>query len=335
MITKAMIMAAGVGSRLEPLTLTVPKPLVKIANVPVMDILLCNLKKYGISGVIANTYYLAEQIIERYSNKKTIDIDFSYIKEENLSGTAGGLKQCQHFFEEDESFLVVSADGLFDIDLKKVFESHKKSGAIATIVAKNIDKKEVSKFGVIVCDDENYVKEFQEKPALEDAKSTLINTGIYVFDYRIFDYIPENQFFDFAKNVFPALMGDNEKINVYQTDEYWCDMGSIEQYKQTHHDIFNGFLNFENLKFENNLICGQNSKINSSVKLSGNNVIGNNCIIEKNVVLENSIIYDNVKIGANTVIKNSIIAENSSVLGKFNDKIIEANTILEKILEVV
>lgn len=334
MITKAMVMAAGVGSRLEPLTLTTPKPLIKIANVPVMDILLCNLKKYGISSVIANTYYLAEQIIERYSERKIIDIDFSYIKEENLSGTAGGLKQCQYFFNKDESFLVVSADGLFDIDLKKVFESHKKSAAIATIVAKNVDKKEVSKFGVIVCDDENYVKEFQEKPALEDAKSTLINTGIYVFDYRIFDYIPENQFFDFAKNVFPALMGDNQKINVYETEEYWCDIGSIEQYKQTHVDIFAKKVNIDNIIAEN-IIRGETSEIDKSVSLVGYNTVGSNCVIEKNVILENSIIYDNVQIKANSVVKNTVVAENVRLSGIFTDEIIEANTVDEKILEVV
>ena len=120
MIKKAMVMAAGVGSRLEPLTLTTPKPLINVANIPVMDILLSNLKKYGINDVIANTHYLAEQIIERYSNKKTININFSYIKEDDLSGTAGGLKKCQHFFDEGEDFLVTSADGLFNIDLNSV-----------------------------------------------------------------------------------------------------------------------------------------------------------------------------------------------------------------------
>lgn len=335
MITKAMVMAAGVGSRLEPLTLTTPKPLIKISNIPVMDILLCNLKRYGISDVIANTYYLAEQIIERYSNRKTIDVNFSYIKEENLSGTAGGLKQCQYFFNEDEDFLVVSADGLFDINLEKIFQNHQKSGAIATIVAKNVDKKDVSNFGVIVCDEKNFVKEFQEKPSLEEAKSTLINTGIYIFNYKIFDYIPKNQFFDFAKNVFPALMENNEKINVYQTGEYWCDIGSIEQYKQTHNDILNGIIKIDNIQIDKNLICGRNSQIEKSSKLIGNNVIGNNCIIEKNVILENSIIYDNVKICANAIIKNSIIAENSKISGDINNQIIEAKTVLEKTLEVV
>ena len=339
MIKKAMVMAAGMGSRLEPLTLNTPKPLIKIANIPVMDILLKNLKKYGITDVIANTYYLSEQIIERYAENKAVNINFSYIKEDELSGTAGGLKKCQHFFDDGENFLVTSADGFFDIDLSKVFEAHTKSGAIATIVAKDIHIDDVSNFGVIVCDENSYVKEFQEKPSKEEAKSTLINTGIYVFNYKIFDYIPANTFFDFAKNVFPSLMQNNEKINVYKTNEYWCDIGTIGQYIQTHKDIFNGVIKIEDTKIENfyssKLILGNKPIISSSTKLVGDNTIGNNCIFEENTTIENSIIYDNVKIIKNSTVKNSIIAENSIISGNITDKVIGANSILEHTLEEV
>ena len=339
MITKAMVMAAGMGSRLEPLTLSVPKPLIKIANVPVMDILLNNLKKIGINDVIANTYYLSEQIIERYNAKRAVDINFSYVKEDELSGTAGGLKKCQHFFDEGEDFLVTSADGFFDIDLKKVFDSHKKSGAIATIVSKNVPEDEVSNFGVIVCDDNSFVSEFQEKPTKEEAKSTLVNTGIYVFNYKIFDYIPANTFYDFAKNVFPSLMTDNQKINVYQTNEYWCDIGTIGQYRQTHKDLFNNVINVDDVKikdfYNSKLISGKNEKISRSTQFRGNNVIGNNCIFEDDVQIENSVIYDNVKIIKNSVIKNSIIAENSIISGNIDNKVIGANSILEYTLEEV
>ena len=339
MIKKAMVMAAGMGSRLEPLTLSVPKPLIKIANIPVMDILLSNLKKVGIDSVIANTYYLSEQIVERYHTQNAANINFSYVKEDELSGTAGGLKRCQYFFDEGEDFLVTSADGFFDIDLKKVFDAHKKSGAIATIVAKDVHIDEVSNFGVIVCDDDSFVSEFQEKPSKEEAKSTLVNTGIYVFNYKIFDYIPSNTFYDFAKNVFPSLMNDNQKINVYQTNEYWCDIGTIGQYIQTHKDVFNNVVKIDGVDIKNfynsRLIIGDNEKISLSSQFKGNNVIGSNCIFENDVQIENSIIYDNVKIIKNSVIKNSIIAENSIISGTWEDKVIAANSILEKTLEEV
>ena len=138
-ITKAMVMSAGMGSRLEPLTLQVPKPLVPVCNRPVMDILFESLAQIGINDVVCNTYYLAEQIINRYKSND-LGIKFNYITEDTLSGTAGGLKKCQFFFDEGEDFVVLSADGLTNADIKKGIEIHKKSGAIATIGVKIIPK---------------------------------------------------------------------------------------------------------------------------------------------------------------------------------------------------
>jgi mannose-1-phosphate guanylyltransferase len=131
-VTKAMIMAAGVGSRLDPLTKELPKPLVPITNKPVMDILLENLSSIGITKVIANTYYHADKIIDRYSNNN-FGIDFSYITEQDLSGTAGGLKKCQYFFDKGETFVVLSGDGLTNADIQKGIKLHQNSNAIATI----------------------------------------------------------------------------------------------------------------------------------------------------------------------------------------------------------
>ena len=142
---KAMIMSAGIGSRLEPLTLSVPKPLIPIANKPVMDILFENLSSIGIKDVICNTYYLADMIINRYKNNN-YGINFNYIKEDSLSGTAGGVKKCQFFFDKCKTFIVLSADGLTNADILKGIEIHKKSNAIATIGIKEIPHEEVSHY---------------------------------------------------------------------------------------------------------------------------------------------------------------------------------------------
>ena len=205
MVSKAMIMAAGVGSRLDPLTQDVPKPLVPIANRPMMDILFERLSEIGVSDVVANTHYKGEQIIERYKNNQ-IGVNFSYVHEETLSGTAGGVKKCQFFFDKGEDFLVLSADGLSNADLKAGIEAHKKSDAIVTMGIKKIAMEEIPNFGVVVTDKKGFVTGFQEKPAIKDAKSDCINTGIYIFNYKIFDYIPADTFYDFAKNVFPDLL---------------------------------------------------------------------------------------------------------------------------------
>ena len=240
---KAMVMAAGVGSRLDPLTKSVPKPLVTIANRPVMDILLENLASIGVKDVVANTFYLSEQIISRYVENK-FGINFNYITEESLSGTAGGMKKCQFFFDEGEDFFVLSADGVTNADLMKGMEIHKQSGAVATIGVKQIREEEIPNFGVVVTDENGYITEFQEKPSIKEAKSNLINTGIYIFNYRIFDFIPKDTFFDFARNVFPQLLNDR-LINTFTVEEYWSDIGTLSQYKQSTLDLFENLYTFK------------------------------------------------------------------------------------------
>lgn len=330
-VTKAMIMAAGVGSRLEPLTNSVPKPLIPVANKPVMDILLEKLKDIQITDVICNTYYLADQIIERYT-QNPYGINFNYIKEATLSGTAGGLKKCQHFFNNQDIFLVLSADGLTNADLAKGIESHIRSNAIATIGIKQIPKEEVSHFGVVVTDENGFIKEFQEKPSIEEAKSNYINTGIYIFNYEIFNYIPENTFYDFAKNVFPRLLADRE-INTFEISEYWTDIGTIAQYKQSSKDLFNGLCKFSHTPIKNTNqghYLNGDSKIPPSTIFEGISTIGTGCKIGLNVKISDSIIWDNVTINDNVTVKNCIIASNCTILSNIENEIIGSNKTIQK-----
>lgn len=305
---KAMVMAAGMGSRLEPITLMFPKPLIPVMNRPLMDIILSQLHNIGVKEVISNTYYLADQIIDRYK-KNNLGVKFNYIKEKELSGTAGGVKKCQFFFDKDEDFIVMSGDILTTADIQKGIEIHKKSGAIATIGVKEIPHEYVSHFGVVVTDDKGYITEFQEKPSVEEAKSNLINTGIYIFNYKIFDYIPENEFCDFAKNVFPKLLLENQ-INTFVVDEYWNDIGTIGQYKQSIQDVFNGVCKIEHNKVvETNLgnYLAENSKIPSTVRFVGNSVIGSNCKLGEYIKLENCIVLDNAEIKSGSELSDCVV----------------------------
>ncbi len=228
-----MIMAAGVGSRLAPVTDNLPKPLVPIAGKTVMDIALGKLRKAGITQVIANLYSHSEKIIEHYKH----DANFHYIVEETLSGTAGGVKKCQFFFEPGESFVVLSGDGLTDADIARAIKIHEKSDAIATIGIKKVPAQQLSNFGVVVTDKTGFVTGFQEKPSVQQAKGSHINTGIYIFKYEIFEYIPADTFFDFAKDVFPQLLG---KIMTFEVTEYWSDIGTLEQYEESIRDAREG-----------------------------------------------------------------------------------------------
>ncbi len=326
MIKKAMIMAAGVGSRLEPLSNVLPKPLVPLANVPAMDIIIKNLISFGIKDIIANTYYKADDIQKHYKNT-SFNCNFQFIKEKELSGTAGGVKKCQFFFNENEDFIVLSGDGLSDININKVYESHKRSGAIATIVLKEVDYKNVSMYGVVHTDSNGYVNVFQEKPSIENAKSNLVNTGIYVFNYSIFKYIPKNMFYDFAKNVFPNMLECGLKINTYIMDGYWNDVGSLEQYKTSNFDILRHQINSYKPvvnKTQNGLcLFGKNLKMTDPIKFEGNCIVGENCKIGKNSKIINSILWDDVEIEDNVIVENSIILS-SLKIGKSISNIIQS-----------
>ena len=293
-----------------------------------MDILFESLSNIGINDVVCNTYYLADQIINRYKSSD-LGINFNYITEDTLSGTAGGLKKCQFFFNEGEDFVVLSADGLTNADIKKGIEIHQKSGAIATIGVKRIPKEEVSHFGVVVADENGFITEFQEKPSVEEAKSDCINTGIYIFNYKIFDYIPENTFYDFAKNVFPKLLLEKQ-INTFVIEDYWTDIGTLEQYKISTQEAFANLC-----KFRHGAIvrCDRGSYITESTipedtKFVGNSTIGAGCKIGKNVIIENSIIWDNVHVADNVKISNCIIASDEVIACNISDKIIGCNKLI-------
>ena len=337
MLKKAMIMAAGVGSRLEPLSSVVPKPLVPLANVPTMDILVKHLASFGINNIVANTFHKAEAIQEHYK-KNNFEVNFEFIKEIELSGTAGGVKKCQFFFDEGQDFIIMSGDGLTDLDITKAYESHKNSGSIATIVIKEIERKETFKYGIVVPDEKGYVSSFQEKPAIEEAKSNLANTGIYIFNYKIFDFIPANTFYDFAKNVFPSILENGLKINTFIHRGYWSDIGSLDQYHQSNIDLLNHIINSHKpivVKTLNGQYTkGENVIFSDGVSIEDDCIIGNNCKIGKNTIIKNSIIWDNVEIADNLTIENAIILSNTKIENSIRNQIISEDKLKEHLITV-
>lgn len=325
MVKKAMIMAAGVGSRLDPLTKTTPKPLIPIANQPVMDLLLKHISQFGVEEVVANTYCLADDIHKRYENYQPNGVKCTFIKEEELSGTAGGVKKCEFFFKEGETFIVMSGDGLTNVNLEEMIKAHKESESIVTMGLTEVSESEVVHFGVVVTDENNKVSEFQEKPTIEEAKSNCVNTGIYIFETEIFKYIPANTFYDFAKNVFPTLMANNIDINTHVIKEYWSDIGTLNQYRLSSTDVLEGRAYVEGTVItctDNGMVLiGEDADIDENAELLGNNIIGNNCVIKSGAKLTDCIIWDNVVIEENVILDNCIIA---------NDVKIESNAIIQK-----
>jgi len=209
---------------------------------------------------------------------------------------------------------------------------HKDSGAIASMALKKIPLCDVKNFGVVVLDENSKVTGFQEKPSINEAKSNLVNTGIYVFEPEIFDFIPPNTFYDFAKDVFPSIIANNQPLYGFEIDDYWSDIGTINQYKMSLFDILQNKINVSlsfnkngrlwykdtckignNMFFDGNIAIGHKSIIHDNVKLHGNCVIGNNCIVENDVQIRNSIIWDNVIIEKGAIIDGCIICNNAKV----------------------
>lgn len=345
-----MILAAGLGTRLKPLTDPIPKPMVPVLNTPVMEYSVKLLHIHGIKEIIANTHYNSHFITDYFGNGERFGVNLQFSYEEQLLGTAGGVRKNRHFL--DETFFVLSGDALTDINLSKMLEFHQRNKALATIALKPI--RDVSNYGVVVADETGKIKAFQEKPKPQEALSNVVNTGIYLFEPEIFEQIPEG-FYDFGQQLFPRLLELNERFYGFVTDDYWCDIGTIEVYQAAQEDALNNG-NFRKMastdglfSIKNHCVAGVKTTIDLSSRIGRNVFIGKNCIINSGAVLDNCIIWDNCTlqenvvvenaiigmgcmIGANTVIKGNSLIGNHSIIGQNividNSTSIEPNSIL-------
>ena len=220
-----MVLAAGLGTRLRPLTYEITKPMVPVLDRPVMEHILELLERHGFDQVIANLHYFPDTIKDYFGER------ISYRVEEELLGTAGGVRACREFFG-DEPFLVISGDALTDIDLSALAARHRDSGGIATLAVKRVH--DTREYGVVLHDRDGRITGFQEKPSPEEALSNLGNCGIYVFSPEIFDYFPDRPFADWAQDVFPALLENGVPFHIHEVAEYWNDVGSLERASPGH-----------------------------------------------------------------------------------------------------
>src|SRR6202049_3718539 len=233
---RAMVLAAGLGTRLRPLTYEITKPMVPVLDRPVMEHILDLLDKHSFEQVIANLHYFPETIRDHFGKR------LRYHYEPELLGTAGGVRACADFFG-DEAFLVISGDALTDIDLGALAARHREAGGVGTLAGKGGGN--TREFGVVLHDREGRVTGFQEKPTPEEALSDLGNCGIYVFDSKIFDYFPERPFADWAKDVFPALLENDVPFHIHEVHEYWNDIGSLSELRQGTFGALRGELRLE------------------------------------------------------------------------------------------
>jgi len=330
---KAMVLAAGVGSRLDPLTSRVPKPLVPITNVPVMEHIINLLKKHGYKDLIANLHYLPDQLIEHFGDGNRFGIDLQFRKEEVLSGDAGGVRACKDFLKDD-TFIIMMGDLLTDCDLTALVEEHKRKGALASIAVKQVP--DVEQFGVVVTDENGFIKGFQEKPKQSEALSNLASTGIYILEPEIFNHMPADGVYGFGRQLFPELVAKGAPVLGIEFKTYWSDVGTIAQYRQSNFDALNGLVDVEipaekttrndNLAYlgehadlhedaelDGKILLGDRSRVGKGARLIGSVVIGDDCVIEEDVVLNNVLIWSGSHVKRGARIENSIVGDSAVI----------------------
>ncbi len=301
---KAFVMAAGVGSRLDPITKYIPKPLVPICNTPVMEYNISLLKKHNFKTIYANLHYFPKQIKDFFGNGEKFGVKITYSYEKNLLGTAGGVKKMAKIasLKNGENILVLSADVLTNIDLSAMIDFHKKKKSFATIALTKV--KDTKEFGVVLIDKKNKIVDFEEKPKSRPI-SNFVNTGIYILNKEIIDLIPDTLFYDFGRQLFPLLIHKKVPFFGFYDNFYWKDVGSLKNYMQANFDTAFKKLGFEKIRngkiLHKKIFIGENSIIESPKENMNNIVIGENCKIGKSCKIKTAIIFDNVTLDKESI----------------------------------
>lgn len=313
-----MVLAAGKGTRLFPLTGEIPKPMAPVVDTPIIRHIFDLLARHGLAEAHVNVHYLADALLEAYGEESRVNgMRIRLVREDELTGTAGGVKRLARAApvgELDGTFVVVSGDALTDVDIENLVAFHKEKGALATIALHRVSN--TSEFGVVEIDEEGDILGFQEKPTPEEAISTLANSGVYVFEPRVLEYIPENTFFDFARDVFPRFLEAKERFVGYQGDFYWSDIGTLEAYRQAQYDVLSGRVRVKvpGKKRGESLWVGENAQIHPSAALEGYVVVGRDAVIGRGVLLAGDVtVGTDCWIRPNAIIKRSILLPGSSV----------------------
>jgi mannose-1-phosphate guanylyltransferase len=310
---KAMVLAAGKGTRLFPLTGEVPKPMAPVVDTPIIRHIFELLSGHGVTDAHVNVHYLADALLAAYGEESRVNgMTVRLSREDELLGTAGGVKRLAENF--DGTFVVVSGDALTDVNLGELVRLHKEKGALATVALRRVF--DTSEFGVVELDGDGDILGFQEKPNPAEAISTLANTGIYVFEPRALEYVPEGTFFDFARDVFPRFLEAGEKFVGYQGDFYWSDIGTLEAYRQAQYDVLSGRVRVRvpGEKRGDSLWVGEDAQIHPSVDIEGHVLVGKDAVIGRGVTLSGDVTVGTdcwVRPGA--TIKRSILLPGASV----------------------
>jgi mannose-1-phosphate guanylyltransferase/phosphomannomutase len=299
---KAVVMAGGEGSRLRPLTSRRPKPLAPVVNKPVMEHIIDLLRLHGVTEIVATLHYLADEIESYFGDGSNFGVRLSYVVEDTPLGTAGAVKLAEEMLS-DGPFLVISGDALTDLDLTALVADHASSGAAATIALQRVSNP--LEFGVVITDDRRRITRFLEKPSWGEIFSDTINTGIYVLDPSLFAYMERGKNYDFSRDLFPRMLHEGKLVSGYVTEDYWTDIGNLQQYQQANYDALSGRvrLTIPGSEISPGIWAGEDCHIDPGAHVIAPVVLGKNVTLEAGAV-----------VGADTVLGNAtIVAKNAKL----------------------
>jgi mannose-1-phosphate guanylyltransferase / phosphomannomutase len=304
---RAVLMAGGSGTRLRPLTCDLPKPMVPVLNKPIAEHIMNLLRQHQIREVVATLHYLPDAMRDYFQDGNDFGIEITYaVEEDQPLGTAGCVKNISELL--DDTFLVISGDSITDFDLQAAIAFHRKKKAKATIILTRVPNP--VEFGVVITDSEDRIRRFLEKPSTSEIFSDTVNTGTYILEPEVLNYLPPDRECDFSKDLFPLLLEKGEAIYGYIAEGYWCDVGHLDAYREAQYDALQGKvkINFNYKERTPGVWVGLNTYIDPSAKIEKPVIIGSNCRIGARVNIEGgTVIGDNVTIGADADLKRPII----------------------------
>lgn len=310
---RAVLMAGGSGTRLRPLTCDLPKPMVPVLNRPIAEHIINLLKRNNITEIIATLYYLPDVMRDYFQDGSDFGVQLTYaVEEEQPLGTAGCVKNIQQWL--DDTFVTISGDAITDFDLQAAIAFHREKKSKATLILTRVPNP--VEFGVVITDEDGKINRFLEKPSLSEIFSDTVNTGTYILEPEVLDYLPENEESDFSKDLFPLLLEKGEPMYGYVAEGYWCDVGHLEAYREAQYDGLSKKVNLDFPYHEKSMgiWVGNNTYIDPSAVIETPALIGDNCRIGARVSIEaGTVIGDNVTIGTDADLKRPIIWNGATV----------------------
>jgi mannose-1-phosphate guanylyltransferase/phosphomannomutase len=327
-MVKGVIMAGGKGTRLRPLTCNMPKPMVPILERPMMAYIVDLLKEHGIGELYTTLFYLPEVIEGYFKDGSEWGVKMGYSIENTPLGTAGSVKNVEK--QLDDTFIVISGDALTDIDLTEALKFHRERGSMATLILTRVETP--LEYGVVITEKDGTIRAFLEKPSWGEVFSDTVNTGIYILEPSIFNYIPEGKAFDFSKDLFPLLLKEKRPMYGYIADGYWSDIGNLEQYRQSHYDILSGLVKVNipgeevgdriwigagsdvsfDAKIESPAWIGPNSIIKPGAHIGEFSIIGGNNIINERASTKRTLTWNNVYMGRSAQLRGAVVCNHVS-----------------------